>query len=262
MTSRIYKILSVVGIVIMASGILGMLANYLNVLHNINLNGIDYINYRDVDSTYTNVLITQGLIDTNDNLVKTKETMDGNNLSIILNTAVLLAGIFLNPLLLKVLRKVTVFDKNNITDHNDIKRELKNYKTKNDIIIGLRDIIGHSLEAAPAELTKFINFEGEQVISFAQELMNSRFDYTVLPQIDVKLDTCMENAQEYVDDLSPEFQKKFIKFQVAATDEFRNKVKEIIMDEVFNSKHNRLRMTCEQYLYNHLTTIIKIHNNL
>lgn len=258
MKTRTHRFLIILGTTLIIGGCLGLIANYFYQVCAITFTNVDYVNYRGADTTN---LVTQSIVDTNDNLTKAKKTMNSNNLSTLLNTLVLLAGLLLNPILLKVLRKVNSFDQSNNTQHNEIINELKTFKTKRDIIIGLREILNHCLESCPDQLSKFINFEGELIISFATEMMESKFDFTSIQQIDVKIDSCIEDAQEYVSDLSPEFQKKFTEILEIGVNKFRVDIKEIVLDKVFNSKHNRFRMSCEQFMHNHLTSIIRIYNN-
>lgn len=224
--------------------------------------------YREADTTLT-ALIKSELLETGRNAAKTQRSMEGTNTSLILATIGILAGLFFNPLLLKVLSKVKAVDEKvdkidatNIEQHTILHNELKIVNTENKTLSNLNEILNHHLEIAPNELSAFIAHEGRRLLYFAEVTMNSKFDYSVIGAAKIKLDIAKKEGREEVKDRGADFKKLFIKLQCEGVDKLYVALTEIVLDQTYNSKHNRFRMACEQFLSVHLTGILDIQREL
>lgn len=261
-------LLTIVSIFIIIAVFILMVTINLNVLSSHIDYSPDFPVYRSSDSTLT-ALIKNELIATGKNVAKTQRSMEGNNTSLILAFIGILAGLFLNPLILKVLSKVKTVDEKvdkieatNAEQHAVIHNELKIYKTETKTLANLNEILGHHLEVAPVELSEFIAHEGRRLIYFADVAMNSKFDFSIVASSKVKLDIIKREGREEIKNLSSDFRKDYNKLQCFNYDRLYDDLSKIVYDQVYNSKSNRFRMVCEQVLNNHLTGILEIQRNL
>lgn len=199
---------------------------------------------------------------TNKNLQNTKTSMDNNTIALLTAVIAILTGLFFNPMLIKILAKINTVDTTNKTQHEAIHNELKIYKTENKTIANLNEIINHHLEIAPKDISSLIAHEGERLVYFASLVINSKFDYSILRSSKVQLDVARDEALAEIKGLPPEFIRKFIDLQCKSTSNLLGALHDLVSDEIRNSKQNRFRMVCEQYLDLHLNGIMDIYREL
>ena len=243
-------------------GSIGIIAIALTLMVIINIqqrsNHIEYSPnfpvYRSADTTLT-ALIKNELIEVGKNSAKTQRSMETNNTSFILLAITILTGLFFNPIVLKILRTVKDNKVDNDKHHALLFDEIKIFKTENKILSNLNEILSHHLETSSVELSTFIAHEGRRLIYFAEVVMNSKFDHSVLQSAKVKLDVFKQESRIEITDKSIDFKKKFIGLQCKGMDELYKGFSNIVYDDIRNSKHNRFRILCEQFLENHLAGI-------
>jgi hypothetical protein len=221
----------------------------------------DFPVYRSADST-ASALLKNEMIQTGVNMAKTQRSMEGTNTSLLLATIGILAGLFFNPLLLKVLAKIKELDTRNADEHKLLVDGLKIIRTESNTKQGLGEILSHQLEVAPTVISPLIAHEGKRILDFASSVMNSKFDYSIIQSSRIKLDICRSEALTEIYGFSNEFKVKFIALQSTEFDTFYGNLNDIVADQIYNSKHNRFRMITEQFLNSHLTGILNIERTL
>lgn len=210
----------------------------------------------------TNSTINDTFLQGSKDLAKTRKKMEETNIALLLATIGILAGLFMNPLVLKVLKRIEEVDNNNKEQHNSIYKELKISRTESTTKQSIGEIISHHLEVAPSSISPFIAHEGKRMLDFASGIMNSKFDYTILAAAKIKLDVCKDEARLEIACLPKVFRTKFVKLQDKGVDKLYDDLTAIVTDQVYNSKHNRFRMICEQFIHSHLTGILELNKEI
>jgi len=255
------NILIALSILIIASCITALIAITVNQQSEHIDYAPDFPVYRESDTTM-NALIKNEMIATGKNLAKTQRSMESNTVALLIAVVAILTGLFFNPLLLKILTKINTVDATNKEQHAVIHNELKIYRTENKTIGNLNEIVNHHLETAPNNLSSLIAHEGERLVYFASLVMNSKFDYSILRASKIQLDVAKEEAKNEVKNFPDNFKSSFITLQEKGVDKLSEALHELVSDETRNSKQNRFRMVCEQFLDAHLTGILDIQREL
>ncbi len=222
-----------------------------------------YINYNPNFPIYrgedTNSLLKNELQEYGKNSAKTQRSMDASLLMLIISTCGIFATIIFNPKLTRIAGDLQKMDATNQEQHLTIHNELKILKTVNNIEIDLREILTHQLDRSPLGISRFINFEGENIIRFCHEVVNSKFDHTIVQNIDAKINSYSADAKKACESLPHAFCEAFKIIQKENTELAQKGIEEILYDKVYNSKHNRFRMLMMHVLNKHLSEIIEAY---
>jgi len=220
----------------------------------------DWPVYRSSDTTMS-ALVTNELIQTGKNQAKQQRSMDTSLLMLIVSTIGIFATIIFNPKLAKIEAKIDKVDKENNEQHSVLQNDIRLGKIKDNIELSLSEILIHCLESSPEGIIRFVNFEGEQTLRFAREIMNGKFDHSAIIQARLKIDEYIAEGKDYAESFGKPFEIAFCKLQHETTSALYKGIKEIATDDAFNSKTNRFRILCEVFLYDHLRGIINIYIN-
>ena len=205
---------------------------------------------------------TEGVIDRGDEKsditkITTERHMNTDLIVIILTSLGVIAAIIFNPKMNKISYDVRDV-KNDIKQFKDETNDkFKKLQVKQDLEASLREISEGVLEITSGELSGFINFESELFIGFAKEVINGSFNVGVLPSIKTKLHGIKYESNMMAKKFGEEFFELHHKSQLECVDKFYKGIEETLMDDVFNTKHKRFRMLCEQFMHGHLTDSVK-----
>jgi hypothetical protein len=193
-----------------------------------------------------------------------KSPMDTTLLLLILSTVGILAGIWSNPKMKKLEEnqkdlsiKLDDYQIENRNQHKELKEDVKKVTVKADLETSLREIVEGVLETTSGDLSSFILFEGGLFINFAKEVSNGSFCPSALPSVRIKLNQIKEESVDRANWLGERFAKEHSNSQIRCVDKLYNGIEETLMDEMFNTKHKRFKMLCEQFLQTHLTDSVR-----
>lgn len=186
-----------------------------------------------------------------------QDPMDSTLAILILSTVGILAGVIFNPELSKIKTKIDNYQNENRQQHIELGKDIRRIQTKFELETSLREIVDGILEITSDELSDFINKEGTIFIEFTKEIVNGAFTEACLPAIKTKLNRIKDDSNIESMGLGDDFYVAHLASQKACVDKLYAGIEETVMDDVFNSKHKRFRMLCEQFLHTHLTDSVR-----
>lgn len=191
-----------------------------------------------------------------------KKTMDTSILVLILSTVGIIATILFNPKLIKIERQVQDNHAENKAQHEEIKQELKIIKTPDKLESSLRQMTAGKLESCRPGLREFLNAESERLIDVANEIMRGSFDFNSLSQSLIKIE--LAEAQSITDSckLGEGFCQLYRVHVSQVATKLKDDISDIVLDEIYNSKHSRFSLSCQLFLRDHLLGIIEIYNQI
>lgn len=191
--------------------------------------------------------------------IKLNKTMDSTLILAMLSTLGIVAGIVFNPKLTIINRKLDDFKNDATNQYNELKTTVKELVTDKDLERSLRDVVDDVVEVTRGELTAFIVDEGSSFITFAKEISSGSFNLSAAQSITAKANKLICDSNKRAERLGPEFAKAHRDSQSKLTKIFTKGVEETLADELFNSKHKRFRMLCENFLHTHLTDAVRAY---
>ena len=189
-----------------------------------------------------------------------KKTMDTSILVLILSTAGIIATILFNPKLIKIERQVKDNHAENKAQHDEIRQELKVIKTPDKLESLLRQMTAGKLESCRPGLREFINMESERLINVAGEIMRGGFDFNSLSQSLIKIELAESQSIKDACSFGESFCKLYHLHLSKVVTKLKDDVSDIVLDDVYNSKHIRFSLSCQLFLRDHLLGIIDIYD--
>jgi len=211
--------------------------------------------YYDTDSLVNRSVLTS---DTSyKTRITTEKNMNTDLFIMILTSLGVVAAIIFDPI-----KRETKSDIKGIKDDillfkNDVNDKFKKLQVKQDLDSSLREIAEGVIEITSGELSGFINYESELFIKFSKEVICGSFNVAALPAIKTKLHGIKYESNLAARKFGEEFFELHHKSQSECVDKFYKGIEDTLMDDVFNTKHKRFRMLCEQFLHTHLTDSVK-----
>lgn len=191
---------------------------------------------------------------------KQNRAMDTSLVMLIVSTAGILAVQLFNA---KNLEKKIIENREiDKAEHAVINQELKVLKTPEKLELKLREMAAGKVGSCHPDLRQFINEEAELLISVSNEIMHGSFNFAALTHSMTKIEQAEKNSILRAESFGIDFVKKYqTHCQIVAT-KLKDDISDIVLDEIFNSKHSRFSLSCQVFLRDHLTGIINIYNEL
>lgn len=183
---------------------------------------------------------------------KTKNEYLATIITAALGFITVLSTIIFNP-------KLAAYQKENLAQHEELKHQLKITWIKQTLETSLQAIVDHSLEVVPEELRNIILDRSSLFMDFARSIISSKFDASILNQIEIKLQYIADTPLDSVDVLGEEFVTKFKKTDEEHFKVLFEKMKSIVHESHFNSKNDQFRIACETFLYEKLNALVRIY---
>jgi hypothetical protein len=193
---------------------------------------------------------------------KLKRTMDTSIIISILSFMGTVAIIIYNPKFLKLEQKIDKIHDENKEHYTEIKQELKVINTPDKLESSLRQMASGKLESCRPGLREFINSESERLIDVANEIMRGSFNYSSLSQCTIKLELAEAASLREACKLGKEFCDLYKVHVSGVAQKLRDDLSDIILDEIYNSKHSRFSLACQIFLRDHLHGIIDIYEDV
>ncbi len=197
-----------------------------------------------------------------------KKTMDTSILTLILSTVAIIISNWFNPKLLKIEQraekienKVNENHQENKAQHEELRQELKVIKTPDKLESTLRQMTAGKLESCRPGLREFINAESERLINVASEIMRGSFDFNSLSQSLIKIELAEAQSIKDACVFGELFCKEYHLHLTKVVTKLKDDVSDIVLDEIYNSKHSRFSLSCQLFLRDHLLGIIEIYDN-
>jgi hypothetical protein len=190
------------------------------------------------------------------------KTMDTAIWTLILSTVAIILSNWLNPKLIKIERQVQDNHAENKAQHEEIRQELKIIKTPDKLESSLRQMTAGKLESCRPGLREFLNAESERLIDVANEIMRGSFDFHSLSQSLIKIDLAV--AQSITDSCryGDGFCHIYRDHIYTVAGKLKDDISDIVLDEIYNSKHSRFSLSCQLFLRDHLLGIIDIYEKI
>lgn len=189
-----------------------------------------------------------------------EKTMDTSILVLILSTVGIIATILFNPKLIKIERQVKDNHEENKAQHEEIRQELKVIKTPDKLESLLRQMTAGKLESCKPGLREFINMESERLIDVANEIMRGSFNFNSLSQSLIKIELAESQSIKDACIFGEHFCKQYQLHLTKVVTKLKDDVSDIVMDDIYNSKHSRFSLSCQLFLRDHLLGIIEIYD--